>query len=158
VAGITDYYKVLEIPRDASSEAIRKAYLKQIRQWHPDVNKSPEATVRTQQIVGAADIPSHAAKRCAYDEELKRGVSPASSTIEQWEYYQRNASNSPLWWTWQWEQQRQADLRAMRHPVLTEALELLLAGVALVVTMAVLYWLCTALEKWFNAREKWFNP
>uniref|UniRef100_A0A670YKP6 J domain-containing protein n=1 Tax=Pseudonaja textilis TaxID=8673 RepID=A0A670YKP6_PSETE len=35
-----DYYKLLDIPRDASDNDIKKAYRKKALQWHPD--KNPE--------------------------------------------------------------------------------------------------------------------
>ncbi|KAK9410431.1 hypothetical protein NXF25_001606 [Crotalus adamanteus] len=40
MAAVPDYYKLLEIPRDASDTDIKKAYRKKALQWHPD--KNPE--------------------------------------------------------------------------------------------------------------------
>lgn len=31
-----DYYKILDVPSNASSEEIKKAYQSLIRKWHPD--------------------------------------------------------------------------------------------------------------------------
>ena len=37
-------YRILGVPRSASSEETKIAYRKLARQWHPDVNKDPNAT------------------------------------------------------------------------------------------------------------------
>ncbi|KAM6460507.1 uncharacterized protein PHA67_009017 isoform 2-T3 [Liasis olivaceus] len=38
MAAVPDYYKLLEIPRDASDNDVKKAYRKKALQWHPDKN------------------------------------------------------------------------------------------------------------------------
>ena len=40
---ITDYYKILSLPANASLEEIKKAYRNKARQYHPDINPSPDA-------------------------------------------------------------------------------------------------------------------
>lgn len=37
-----DYYKVLEVPRDATENDIKKSYRKLALIWHPDKNKDSE--------------------------------------------------------------------------------------------------------------------
>jgi hypothetical protein len=44
------YYAVLGIKSDATIELIRKAYHQLAMQYHPDLNKTPEATERMQEI------------------------------------------------------------------------------------------------------------
>ncbi|MFN3875625.1 MAG: J domain-containing protein [Flavobacteriales bacterium] len=39
-----DHYKVLGIPRDASTDAITRAYRERAMQWHPDRNPSARAS------------------------------------------------------------------------------------------------------------------
>ncbi len=64
----TDYYEVLGIARDATPEAIKKAYRSLARKHHPDVNpgdKSAEAKFK--EVQGAYDVLSDAEKRALYD-------------------------------------------------------------------------------------------
>lgn len=62
-----DYYEVLGVPRDADENAIKGAYRKLARQYHPDVNKSEDAEERFKEINEAYEILSDTEKRAAYD-------------------------------------------------------------------------------------------
>ena len=62
-----DYYDVLGVPRDASPEDIRRAYRKLARQYHPDVNKDPEAEDRFKEISEAYEVLRDPEKRERYD-------------------------------------------------------------------------------------------
>jgi curved DNA-binding protein len=62
-----DYYETLGIPRDASNEEIRRAYRSLARQYHPDVNKDPEAEDRFKEIAEAYEVLSDPGKRERYD-------------------------------------------------------------------------------------------
>lgn len=62
-----DYYEVLGVPRDADENAIKSAYRKLARQYHPDVNKSEDAEERFKEINEAYEMLSDADKRAAYD-------------------------------------------------------------------------------------------
>ena len=62
-----DYYAVLGVPRDASADAIKKAFRKLARQYHPDVNKSAGAEARFKEINEANEVLSDPEKRKRYD-------------------------------------------------------------------------------------------
>ncbi|KQR72506.1 DnaJ C-terminal domain-containing protein [Pedobacter sp. Leaf176] len=63
-----DYYKVLEIKKDASTDDIKKAYRKLARKYHPDLNpNNEEANKKFQQINEANEVLSDPEKRKKYD-------------------------------------------------------------------------------------------
>jgi molecular chaperone DnaJ len=62
-----DYYEVLGVPRDADENAIKSAYRKLARQYHPDVNKATDAGERFKEINEAYEVLSDAEKRGVYD-------------------------------------------------------------------------------------------
>src|SRR5512137_2640555 len=62
-----DYYDVLGVPRDADDNAIKSAYRKLARQYHPDVNKSEDAEERFKEVNEAYEVLSEPEKRQMYD-------------------------------------------------------------------------------------------
>jgi curved DNA-binding protein len=62
-----DYYKTLGLSKNASADDIKKAYRKLARQYHPDVNKKPEAEKRFKEINEANEVLSDPDKRKRYD-------------------------------------------------------------------------------------------
>jgi curved DNA-binding protein len=62
-----DYYETLGLSRAASTEEIRRAYRKLARQYHPDVNKDPEAEDRFKEVAEAYEVLSDPEKRERYD-------------------------------------------------------------------------------------------
>jgi curved DNA-binding protein len=65
--GFRDYYETLGVPRDASENDIRKAYRKLARQYHPDVNKEPDAEDRFKEVSEAYEVLRDKEKREKYD-------------------------------------------------------------------------------------------
>jgi curved DNA-binding protein len=62
-----DYYKTLGVPKNASTEDIKRAYRKLARQYHPDVNKKPDAEKRFKEVNEAHEVLTDPEKRKRYD-------------------------------------------------------------------------------------------
>ncbi len=60
-------YDVLGVSKSASNDEIKKAYRQLAKKWHPDLNKSPEAKAKFQEISEAYDILSDSNKKARYD-------------------------------------------------------------------------------------------
>jgi len=69
-----DYYEILGIPRNASSEEIKAAFRKLARQYHPDVNKEADAEEKFKEINEAYGVLSDADKRARYDRYGRAGL------------------------------------------------------------------------------------
>ncbi len=64
----TDYYKVLGIDRSAKPDAIKAAYRKLARKYHPDLNPNDkEAKKKFQEINEANEVLSDPGSRKKYD-------------------------------------------------------------------------------------------
>ena len=51
-----NYYDLLGVSKDCTKEEIRKAYIKQIKKWHPDINKDDAAIDITRKLNDAKEI------------------------------------------------------------------------------------------------------
>lgn len=63
-----DFYEVLGISKNASETEIKAAYRKQALKWHPDRNKSAEATEKFKEINHAYEVLVDPQKRQMYDQ------------------------------------------------------------------------------------------
>ena len=63
----TDYYETLGVSHDADHDAIRRAYRKLARQYHPDLNSDEDAEERFKELGEAYEVLSDPEKRERYD-------------------------------------------------------------------------------------------
>ncbi|KAH7979538.1 hypothetical protein HPB49_009792 [Dermacentor silvarum] len=69
MSGSDEYYRVLEVPRDATQDDIRRAYRRLALKWHPDKNPTnkEEAERHFKAIAEAYEVLSDETKRRQYD-------------------------------------------------------------------------------------------
>ena len=63
-----DYYKILGVSKNSTKEEIKAAYKKLAKQYHPDLNKSPDAAEKFKEINEAAAVLGDDSKRAQYNQ------------------------------------------------------------------------------------------
>jgi curved DNA-binding protein len=63
-----DYYKIMELSRDASQDEVKRAYRKLARRYHPDVSKEDNAEAKFKELGEAYEVLKDPEKRVAYNE------------------------------------------------------------------------------------------
>ncbi|MCO5582705.1 hypothetical protein L7F22_036604 [Adiantum nelumboides] len=71
-----DYYNVLNVPKNASDDDLKKAYRKLAMKWHPDKNPNnkKEAEAKFKQISEAYEVLSDPQKRAVFDQYGEEGL------------------------------------------------------------------------------------
>lgn len=68
-----DYYKILGIDEDADRKAVKTAYRRLARKYHPDVSDDKDAEARFKEVSEAYEVLSDETKRAEYDQLRKYG-------------------------------------------------------------------------------------
>jgi curved DNA-binding protein len=63
-----DYYETLGVARAADADAIKRAYRKLARKYHPDVSKEKNAEAKFKDVQEAYEVLKDSEKRAAYDQ------------------------------------------------------------------------------------------
>jgi DnaJ homolog subfamily B member 4 len=76
-----DYYKILDLPKNADDDTIKKAYKKLALKWHPDRNPSNKegAEQKFKEIAEAYEVLSDKNKRAIYDQFGEEGLKAEAS-------------------------------------------------------------------------------
>ena len=86
-----NYYELLGVSSDASSEDIKRAYKIQMKKWHPDINKDSEAVSMSMKINEAKDTLLDEVKRKEYDDFLNH---KNASTYNKYSNGKTSSSNN----------------------------------------------------------------
>ncbi len=78
-----NYYTILGVAKDASQDDIKRAYRKKAKEFHPDVNKAPEAQDMMKKVNAAYDVLSDPQKKQHYD---RFGQNPQNNYSNQSQY------------------------------------------------------------------------
>lgn len=62
-----DYYQILGVKKESTQAEIKSAYRKMAKKYHPDVNKTPEASSKFKDLNEAFEVLSDKDKRQRYD-------------------------------------------------------------------------------------------
>lgn len=83
-----DYYEILQVPRTATQDDIRKGYRRQALRWHPDKNPDNKeaAEERFKLVSEAYEVLSNKDKREIYDRYGKEGLSSCPRRSEDGEF------------------------------------------------------------------------
>jgi molecular chaperone DnaJ len=94
-----DYYDILGINRTATPDDVKKAFRQKARQYHPDVNKEPEAEAQFKEISEAYEVLIDDDKRAAYDRFGHAAVTGAGAGAPGYDPFQNFGSFSDIFET-----------------------------------------------------------
>src|SRR6202789_4258482 len=87
-----DYYEVLGVARGADADAVKRAYRKLARKYHPDVSKEKNAETKFKEVQEAYEVLRDTEKRAAYD-QLGRDYPPGQQFRPPSDWSQRSGAS-----------------------------------------------------------------
>jgi len=81
-----DYYEIMGVARDASSDEIKRAYRRLARKFHPDVSKEKDAEARFKEVGEAYEVLRDPEKRAAYDQLGRRPAGEEFRPPPNWNF------------------------------------------------------------------------
>ena len=109
-----DHYAVLGIPRDASDQAVQRAYRRLAKRYHPDLHPGAQASQQMRRVNRAWETLSSPGSRARYDGEPTR---PGPAGFEHWSApSRRSAPASPPPQTWDTAWAAQSTARTYSRP------------------------------------------
>lgn len=91
-----NYYEILGVAKDASTEQIGKAFRDKMMESHPDLNKAADATARSQELNEAWATLKNDEKRKVYDQSLIDSQANKSEPIVTPQYNSQSVNNQPV--------------------------------------------------------------
>jgi hypothetical protein len=79
---MTNHYTILGLPNYSNWTDVRKAYIQEIKKYHPDLNSSEEAIDICKRLNVAKEALETSVKKSKYDTRLKRHLSYAQTRSE----------------------------------------------------------------------------
>ncbi len=101
-----DYYKILEINRDATLEEIKQAYRAKAKLVHPDVNDSSKAHELFTIVNDAYEVLTDRKKRLLHDVKLNYADATKAEAVKKRQYYgtsAKNTSNTTASFNYNWK-------------------------------------------------------
>lgn len=81
-----DYYKVLNISENATLEEIKKAFRELAKEYHPDKNKSSDASVKFREVFEAYEILKDKITKDIFDERRRKFYNKQSAEFNNEKY------------------------------------------------------------------------
>ncbi|MFH1826889.1 MAG: DnaJ C-terminal domain-containing protein [bacterium] len=85
---MADFYDILGVSKNATSQEIKTAYRKLALKWHPDKNKSKDAEVKFKEINKAYEVLSDPKKKETYDQYGEAAFSHGQAGGQSYNYNQ----------------------------------------------------------------------